>query len=73
MCLFDSQGFFLLECHSGGLLCLEGRVKVGLNKCSEKGHGAAVACALSVYTRTRVMTHMIKNPDEMTHESNKFF
>ncbi len=42
MCLYNSQGFFFpSKCHSGGLVCLRGRVKLGLDKRSEKGHRAA--------------------------------
>lgn len=43
MCLYDSQGFFFL-CYCGGLVCLRGRVKVGLGKYSEDGQVSA-SCA----------------------------
>lgn len=46
---------FSVACHSSGLACLRGRVRVGLDKRSGKGHEAALSVLYHAFVKTHTM------------------
>lgn len=61
------------QCHSGGLVCLWGRVKSGLKKRSEEKHGAAASVHTECsYMHVCAMMQMRKPPNELNSKFNKF-